>query len=118
MTILIRSPFSEPANTVQAILSVDSLPLMMPGHGSRNSSHWYNYNHHHSGIKFLTPHQRHSGQGEEILKKRHQLYEAAKARHPERWTRETRNWTLINEVWLNPEKSQVEDITESKTTAS
>ena len=29
-------------------------------------------------------------------------YEAAKARHPERWTRQTRNWTLINEVWLNP----------------
>ena len=29
--------------------------------------HWYNYNHHHSGIKFLTPHQRHSGQGEEIV---------------------------------------------------
>ncbi|WP_460001156.1 IS3 family transposase [Paradesulfitobacterium aromaticivorans] len=80
--------------------------------------HWYNYNHHHSGIKFLTPHQRHSGQGEEILKKRHQLYEAAKARHPERWTRQTRNWTLPNEVWLNPEKSQDEDRVESKTDAS
>jgi len=80
--------------------------------------HWYNYHHHHSGIKFLTPHQRHSGQGEEILEKRHQLYEAAKARHPERWTRQTRDWTLINEVWLNPEKSQVEDITKSKTSAS
>ena len=79
--------------------------------------HWYNYNHHHSGIKFLTPHQRHSGQGEEILKKRHLLYEAAKARHPERWTCQTRNWTLINEVWLNPEKSQVNDIAESETTA-
>ncbi|HZK55460.1 MAG TPA: IS3 family transposase [Desulfosporosinus sp.] len=78
--------------------------------------HWYNYNHHHSGIKFLTPHQRHSGQGEEILKKRHLLYEAAKARHPLRWTRQTRDWTLINEVWLNPEKSQVEDIAESETT--
>ncbi|MPL59357.1 IS3 family transposase IS1240 [bioreactor metagenome] len=48
-------------------------------------AYWYRYNHHHSGIKFLTPHQRHSGQGEEILKNknRHQLYEAAKARHPE-----------------------------------
>ena len=78
--------------------------------------HWYNYNHHHSGIKFLTPHQRHSGQGEEILKKRHLLYEAAKARHPLRWTRQTRDWTLINEVWLNPEKSQVDDIAKSGTT--
>lgn len=80
--------------------------------------HWYSYNHHHSGIKFLTPHQRHSSQGEEILKKRHQLYEAAKARHPERWARQTRDWTLPNEVWLNPEKSQVEDEEESKTDAS
>ncbi|MDR3667846.1 MAG: hypothetical protein P4L35_13470 [Ignavibacteriaceae bacterium] len=56
--------------------------------------------------------------GEEILKKRYLLHEAAKARHPERWTGQTRDWSLINEVWLNPEKSQVEDKTESKTTAS
>ena len=68
--------------------------------------HWYNYNHHHSGIKFLTPNQRHSGQGEEILSKRHQLYESAKAKHPERWARNTRDWSLANEVWLNPERSQ------------
>ena len=38
MTILIRSPFSEPANTAQAIQWEDSLRLMMPEHGSRNSS--------------------------------------------------------------------------------
>lgn len=38
MTILIRSPFSEPANIVQAIQWEDSLRLMMPEHGSRNSS--------------------------------------------------------------------------------
>jgi len=31
---------------------------------------WYNNKHHHSGIKFLTPHQRHSGQGEAVLEKR------------------------------------------------
>ena len=71
--------------------------------------HWYNYNHRHSGIKFLTPHQRHSGQGEEILAKRHRLYETAKAKHPERWTGTTRDWSIDNEVWLNPVKTQVED---------
>jgi putative transposase len=70
--------------------------------------HWYNFYHRHSGIKFLTPHQRHSGQGEEILIKRHQLYEEAKAKHPARWTRQTRDWSIGNEVWLNPEKSQKE----------
>lgn len=67
--------------------------------------HWYNQDHRHSGINFLTPHQRHSGQGEEILQKRHQLYEVAKARHPERWARQTRDWSNVKEVWLNPDKS-------------
>jgi putative transposase len=68
---------------------------------------WYNHQHRHSGIKFLTPYQRHSGQGEDILLKRHQLYELAKAKHPERWTRQTRDWSLENEVWLNPEKTEI-----------
>ncbi|MCO1602098.1 hypothetical protein [Desulfosporosinus nitroreducens] len=31
-----------------------------------------------------------------------------KAAHPERWSREIRNWTLDNEVWLNPERTQTE----------
>ena len=66
---------------------------------------WYRYDNHHSGIKFLTPAQRHAGRSGEILKKRHDVYEAAKAAHPERWNgRNTRNWTDITEVWLNPDK--------------
>jgi len=69
--------------------------------------HWYNTKHKHSGIKFLTPNERHQGKEDEILAKRHELYEKAKATHPERWTKGTRNWSLAKEVWLNPEKSQV-----------
>ena len=66
---------------------------------------WYRYDNHHSGIKFLTPAQRHAGRSGEILKKRHDVYGAAKAAHPERWNgRNTRNWTDITEVWLNPDK--------------
>ena len=66
---------------------------------------WYRYDNHHSGIKFLTPAQRHAGRSEEILQKRHDVYEAAKAAHPERWNgRDTRNWDNITEVWLNPDK--------------
>ena len=68
---------------------------------------WYREEHHHSGINFLTPAQCHSGKGTEILEKRHQLYEAAKALHPERWTRNTRDWTLPSRVWLNPEKDSL-----------
>ena len=67
---------------------------------------WYNYEHLHSGLKFLTPAQRRSGEGDEILKKRHEVYERAKERHPERWHgRQTRNWELDSFVYLNPEKN-------------
>lgn len=81
-------------------------------------ANWYNYKHCHSGIKFLTPHHRHSGQGEEILEKRHQLYETAKAKNPDRWTRQTRDWSIHKEVWLNPEKSQTDDSRNAKINVS
>ena len=65
---------------------------------------WYNYEHHHSGLKFLTPDQRRSGKSQEILEKRHQVYEAAKEKYPERWNgRATRDWSLPDIVYLNPE---------------
>lgn len=72
----------------------------------KNFAYWYNHEHHHSGIKFLTPHQRHSGIDAKIVKKRNEVYEAAKARHPERWTKSTRDWSLPEKVYLNPEKNQ------------
>lgn len=74
---------------------------------------WYNYEHQHSSLKFVTPHQRHSGMDQIILEKRRQLYEKAKAAHPERWSGEIRDWSLSNEVWLNPDRSTTE-ITEEK----
>ncbi|MEC0090184.1 IS3 family transposase [Paenibacillus macquariensis] len=45
---------------------------------------WYNTEHRHSGLNFLTPNQRHQGQSEKIFAKRKQVYEAAKAKHPSR----------------------------------
>jgi putative transposase len=33
------------------------------------------------------------------------VYEAAKQQRPERWSGETRNWSPIGEVWLNPENT-------------
>jgi putative transposase len=67
--------------------------------------HWYRFEHHHSGIKFLTPAERHAGKSEEILNHRKEVYEAAKAARPERWNgRETRNWDNIDKVFLNPDK--------------
>ncbi|WXG51811.1 MAG: IS3 family transposase [Candidatus Sedimenticola sp. (ex Thyasira tokunagai)] len=68
-----------------------------------NFIRWYNEEHPHSGIQFVTPAQRHSGVELSILANRETVYEAAKQRNPERWSRETRNWTPVGEVWLNPE---------------
>ncbi len=67
---------------------------------------WYNNEHLHSGIKFVTPAQRHRGEDKAILARRHQVYLAARERHPLRWSGNTRNWDPIDEVHLNPNKSQ------------
>lgn len=63
---------------------------------------WYNKTHLHSGIKFLTPFQRHYGLDKEIMKKRNETYAIARAKHPERWSKNTRNWSLPEYVSLNP----------------
>ena len=65
---------------------------------------WYNNVHLHSGLKFVTPQQRHSGADKEIRAKRHQVYQAAKAEYPERWSGDTRNWSLPDRVTLNPNR--------------
>ena len=64
--------------------------------------HWYNEEHLHSAIRFVTPSQRHNGDDVELLRQRHQVYEAARQRNPARWTGRTRNWTPATEVYLNP----------------
>jgi transposase InsO family protein len=72
--------------------------------------YWYNEQHCHSGIKFVTPAQRHRGEDEVILKKRKQVFERAKMQHPERWNgRATRNWERIATVHLNPEKGKTQN---------
>jgi transposase InsO family protein len=79
---------------------------------------WYNYEHHHSGIKFVTPAQRHSGQDQIILQNRQAVYEAAKLANPDRWrNRPTRNWDRPQEVWLNPPKEHYNDQADLKRAA-
>lgn len=65
---------------------------------------WYNHEHKHSGLKFVTPAQRHGGIAAAVLARREAVYAEAKARTPERWSGPTRNWSLADEVWLNPER--------------
>lgn len=67
---------------------------------------WYNLEHKHSGIKFQTPYDRHTGHDQQKVVKRDDVYRKAKEQNPERWgSRDTRNWQLPVEVWLNPERS-------------
>ncbi len=63
----------------------------------------YNNEHRHSGIRYVTPNERHEGKGIEILKQREEVYAQAKQKKPERWAQNTRNWSFIKSVELNPE---------------
>jgi transposase InsO family protein len=64
---------------------------------------WYNGEHRHSGIRYVTPDQRHFDHERQVLARRHAVYERARRRKPERWSRSTRNWTPVATVVLNPE---------------
>jgi transposase InsO family protein len=74
---------------------------------------WYNHEHRHSGIKFTTPQERHTGKDIEILAKRRQVYQQAKLTAPNRWSGDIKNWDHIEKVYLNPEKEKSQ-IKESK----
>jgi putative transposase len=63
---------------------------------------WYNTEHRHSEIRFVTPDERHYGKEKAILNKRKAVYELARQKNPNRWTSQTRNWEAIEVVILNP----------------
>ena len=75
--------------------------------------HWYNHTHRHSAIRFVTPQERHAGQDTALLASREDVYEAAKAKHPQRWSGCTRNWQPVQVVRLNPDQ-QKSNTTHSK----
>jgi putative transposase len=68
---------------------------------------WYNVEHRHSGIRYVSPAQRHAGEDHTILSARHALYTKARERHPARWSGATRNWSPIGAVTLNPERDSI-----------
>jgi len=69
--------------------------------------YWYNEEHKHSAIKFVTPGQRHRGEDIQILKDRDALYRQAKAANPARWSGNTRNWSRPKFMHLNPDKPEM-----------
>jgi transposase InsO family protein len=66
--------------------------------------HWYNVDHRHSAIRYVSPAQRHAGDDHAILAARHALYRNARALNPARWSGNTRNWSPVGAVTLNPER--------------
>lgn len=62
---------------------------------------WYNHDHKHRNLKFVSPAERHCGADRAIFAARAAVYERARAKHPARWTRTTRDWSLSEQVWLN-----------------
>jgi transposase InsO family protein len=68
--------------------------------------HWYNTEHLHSEIRFVTPEDRHSGKEICKLVKRREVYEQARQKNPCRWTQQLRNWEPIETVLLNPHRKR------------
>lgn len=68
---------------------------------------WYNHDHRHSGIRYTSPAQRHAGQDVAVLNHRHDLYQQARKRNPRRWSGNTRDWSHIAVVTLNPEREAI-----------
>jgi len=77
----------------------------------RNLFHWYNHQHHHSGIAHLTPAVVHHGQAEQVLDARHRARTAAYLAHSERFVNgPPRRESLPAVVWINaPEKTAHQD---------
>jgi putative transposase len=65
---------------------------------------WYNTEHRHSGVRYVTPEDRYVGRDRAILARRHDVYARARKKNPERWSGPTRNWSPVASVTLNPDK--------------
>jgi putative transposase len=71
--------------------------------------HWYNDEHRHSAVGFVTPSQRHSGQDRTLLEDRATVYEQARQANPLRWSGNARDWSRVELVNLNPDKVKTKD---------
>ena len=66
---------------------------------------WYNEEHHHSGIGFMTPFAVHYGKDQEIYEYRREILRLAYSTHPERFVKKQPEPPKVPEaVWINPPK--------------
>lgn len=116
----IRASFSRPGVSddnahVEALFKTLKYRPSYPSRGFESLEHatawvtdfvrWYNHEHLHSAIGFVTPDDRHRGRDLDVLERRRAVYEAAKQRHPRRWTGNIRRWHRPRVVLLNPERA-------------
>ena len=74
---------------------------------------WYNEQHKHSALKYVTPGQRHRGENIALLEQRDEVYRQLKTLRPDRWRNQTRNWEHQRTMTLNPtaaRKNSSEDL--------
>jgi putative transposase len=81
---LFRTAKYRPEFPVKGFDTLDSARLWAAGF-----VHWYNVEHHHSGIRYVSPAERHDGGDVAILAARHALYLDARERNPARWSGKT-----------------------------
>jgi len=67
---------------------------------------WYNEEHRHSALNWVTPMARHTGAEHELLRRREETYRKAQKRNPERWSRDIRDCSPAPAVTLNPRKKR------------
>ncbi len=73
----------------------------------RDFYQWYNHEHRHSGIAYLTPAEVHGGKAKDCLSKRGATLCTAFMAHPERFVKGCpRAPTLPESVWINPPKTK------------
>ena len=66
-------------------------------------AHWYNHEHRHSAIGFVSPTPRHAGLDRALLEQRAQVYAMARQQDPQRWSAMSRPWAHFDTVSLNPD---------------
>ena len=69
---------------------------------------WYNNSHMHSGLQYVTPAQKRSGQYISIFTERNRIINEARFAHPERWCgRMAKQYIVRAAEVLNPDKETV-----------
>lgn len=79
---------------------------------------WYNKERLHGEINYVTPESRHNGTDKAILKARRDVYIKARQAHPERWSKNTKQWTYEETVFLNVPTEIKDKLLQAKTEES